>query len=386
MANNCLFLCRTGFIMILSVLLISSCKTEDKKAGFTAPESLVPFTSMRHYVCYQAPHPITVDGRLTDEEWGQAAWTDYFVDIEGSKKPVPAFKTRIKMLWDPEYLYIGAWMEEEHIWARLKQRDTVIFYDNDFEVFIDPDWDTHQYFEIEINALNTVWDLMLIKPYRDGGPAIDAWDIAGFKSAVHLDGTLNDPTDLDNAWYLEMAIPISVLSEGYAPAYAPAAGKQWRINFSRVEWNTFIENGNYRKVLNPESGKPLPEMNWVWSPQGYINMHMPEFWGILQFSDLKAGDGEDTYQPDPDLEKYGFLRMIYYAQQQYLQNKQTYAGELSALELDETVLVSYAAGTRLEACSYGYTVSLPSGRKGYSLVLNELGKIERIPDDYTPQN
>ena len=27
----------------------------------------------------------------------------------------------------------------------------------------------------------------------------------------------------------------------------------------------------------------LPEDNWVWSPQGAINMHLPERWGRLRF-------------------------------------------------------------------------------------------------------
>ena len=60
----------------------------------------------------------------------------------------------------------------------MTERDSVIFRDNDFEVFIDPDGDTHAYYELEINALGTVWDLLLLKPYRDGGPAINGWDIA----------------------------------------------------------------------------------------------------------------------------------------------------------------------------------------------------------------
>ena len=50
----------------------------------------------------------------------------------------------------------------------LTEHDSVIFQDNDFEVFIDPDGDNHNYYEIEINALNTEWDLRLPKPYRDG--------------------------------------------------------------------------------------------------------------------------------------------------------------------------------------------------------------------------
>src|SRR5690606_40527589 len=61
------------------------------------------------------------------------------------------------------------WLEEPHINGKLHKRDEVIYYDNDFEVFIDPKGTTHNYFEIEINALNTVFDLRLPRPYRNGG-------------------------------------------------------------------------------------------------------------------------------------------------------------------------------------------------------------------------
>src|SRR5262245_54526853 len=106
------------------------------------------------YVCYRALTPITIDGDLKDAAWAAAPWTDAFVDIEGDKKPKPQFRTRVKMLWDDEALYIAAELEEPHIWATLKEHDSIIFYDNDFEVFLEPDNDNHMYGELELNASN----------------------------------------------------------------------------------------------------------------------------------------------------------------------------------------------------------------------------------------
>ena len=96
------------------------------------------------YICYKTNEIITIDGKLIESSWSKAEWTDDFVDIEGSSKPVPRYRTRAKMLWDDNYLYIAAEIDEPDIWTTLTQRDTVIFYDNDFEVFIDPDGDTHR--------------------------------------------------------------------------------------------------------------------------------------------------------------------------------------------------------------------------------------------------
>jgi len=60
-------------------------------------------------------------------------------------------------------------MEEPDVWANVTTHDTVVCNDNDFEVFINPDGTTHNYKEYEMNALATVWNLFLNKPYTDGG-------------------------------------------------------------------------------------------------------------------------------------------------------------------------------------------------------------------------
>lgn len=230
-----------------------------------------------HYTCHRATTPIRVDGILDDAAWRNADWTGDFVDIQGAGHTTPRYRTRAKMLWDDRYLYIAAELEEPHVWATLTEHDSVIFHDNDFEVFLDPSGDGRNYFEFEMNALNTGWDLFLDKPYREGGHADNSWAIPGLRTAVHVDGTLNDPRDRDRGWSLEIAFPWTAFASR-APVQRPAAGDRWRINFSRVEWLTDIRDGKYRKV----PGKP--EDNWVWSPQGLIDMHVPEHWGYVHFA------------------------------------------------------------------------------------------------------
>ena len=230
----------------------------------------------KRYACRRTPSAIRVDGRLNDAAWKRAEWTDAFVDIQGASQPQPRFRTRAKMLWDDEYLYIGAELEEPDVWATLTEHDSVIFRDNDFEVFLNPSGDGRNYFEFEINALNTGWDLFLPKPYREGGKADNSWDIPGLKTAVAVDGTLNDPRDRDRGWTVEIAFPWRAFGSR-APVGRPQPGDSWRVNFSRVEWQ--IEGGGkeYKKVPG------RPEDNWVWSPQGVINMHVPERWGYVEF-------------------------------------------------------------------------------------------------------
>lgn len=233
------------------------------------------------YVCHRAARPLKIDGRLDEADWKDAAFTDDFVDIQSSVRP--RFRTRVKMLWDDRYLYIGADLREPHVRATLTERDSVIFHDNDFEVFIDPDDDGQFYAELEINALNTLWDLLLVRPYRTGGPAVNGWDVKGVRTAVHVDGTLNQPDDVDRGWTVEMAIPWSGLSDIARCPLPPEEGNQWRINFSRVEWQTEVVKGNYRNVPG------RPEDNWVWSPQGLVDMHRPDRWGVLEFTRRPPG-------------------------------------------------------------------------------------------------
>jgi hypothetical protein len=250
------------------------------------PRSNVGLSLPRGYVCYQATGPITIDGKIDEQAWQAVPWTESFLDIEGNLKPVPRLETRAKMLWDPQYLYVAAHLEEPHVWGKLTKHDAVIFQDNDFEIFIDSDGDNHEYYEIEINALNTEWDLFLKKPYRDGGPALNEWEIPGLKTAVHVEGTLNDPVDKDQFWSVEFAIPWSELARYAHRPTPPRDGDQWRINFSRVEWEHEVVGDKY--VKRPKTR----EDNWVWSPQGYVDMHRPEYWGFVQFSTAPPGSAE----------------------------------------------------------------------------------------------
>ena len=302
----------------------------------------------RGYHCYRAATPVTIDGKLDDAAWQAAPWSEEFVDIEGGSKPRPRFRTRMKMLWDDQYLYIAARLEEPHVWGTLKQHDSVIFYDNDFEVFIDPDGDGHLYAELELNALNTTWDLLLTRPYKDDGKAIDAWEIPGLRSAVHVEGTLNDPRDTDRAWSVEIAWPWKSLAELSNAPSPPLAGHLWRINFSRVEWRHEIVEGKYRKI------KDQREDNWVWSPQGVIDMHRPERWGIVQFS--KAMPGKDALRPDTSAEARHLLHRVYYAQRDYRKARKRWATSLPELRLTDAAFGRVC----LETTSTSFEASMPA--------------------------
>lgn len=286
--------------------------------------------SPKNYIITKSSSPIIIDGIATESSWELASFTENFIDIEGLK--VPKFDTKVKMIWDEHYLYVYAEMKEEHVWANIKERDAIIYYNNDFEVFVDPSGTGRNYGEIEINALNTVWDLLLDKPYRVGGKAIFEWNLNDLKSAVHIDGTLNDPTDIDSFWTVELAIPLKPLIQlKTSSRKAPIEGEQWRINFSRVEWDFDLKNGIYDRKKDGDNY--AREYNWVWSNQKVINMHEPEKWGYLQFTESPSSDGI-KFMTDKDLEikqtifalfrstKFGDLKRLISMEEGYRENIQ----------------------------------------------------------------
>ena len=91
----------------------------------------------------------------------------------------------------------------------------------------------------------------------------------------------------------------------FTPPSPPRDGDRWRVNFSRVEWQITNDDKFYKKVPN------TPENNWVWSPQGAIDMHRPECWGEVLFTSAKPG--ETRFTSDPTIPARDYLMALYRA-------------------------------------------------------------------------
>ena len=271
--------------LFVSAPLWSQTLTERYAARLTDP---------RTYAAYRTRGKIKVDGKLNEKDWDRAVSSEAFADISGPGFPKPTKSTHVKMLWDDEFLYIGAILEEDNIVGNLKQRDTIIWKQNDFEIFIDPDGDGVNYFEIETNVRGTLLDLIMDKPYRSGGNFYSPWDCKDIQVAIFCKGTVGKSSDRDQYWTVEAAIPRKSLMWGFTE---PSSLPFWRINFSRVEW------------LRSDK-----EENWVWSPTGKIDMHMPERWGFLVFVDAPVGSRTAAPPVPLDMDAYKLLWAMFYAQ------------------------------------------------------------------------
>ena len=288
------------------------------------------------YRCVRAKgDPGRLDGRLDKPFWRQGEWITDFHDIEGDTRPRPWKATRVKVLWNDEALYIGAVLTDDTIWATVKNRDEIIYVDNDFEVFLAPQDSSHRYYELEMNAMNTVWDLLMDRPQRDCCHRIISWDIRGLESAVHIDGVLNDPSADNRGWSLELKLPWFSFRECGVDTccperLAPEPGEIWRMDFSRVEYEVEVEEGRYVKRRDPATGLPLPEHNWLWAPTGVIDAHMPEMWGYLVFTN----DGEAYPLPEMDDLKFA-LRRLYYREHAHCVAHGVYSADANGLLGDD---------------------------------------------------
>ena len=255
-----------------------------------------PQNEIASYTAYRVQTPPTIDGKLDEACWQQAPRSPSFRDlISGEATP---YDTRAAVVWDEQFLYIGYWIEEPDVRAHLTERDAPIYKDNDVELFIAGQ---DAYYEFEINALGTIYEVFFIwdeayeragyhlkpefkrgvpgvRPF-DGvgfrhprGPRTGYWnyDLEGLQSAVDIQGTLNDSSDKDQGWTVELAIPwksLEPLCGGRA--LPPREGDIWRMDFSR--FNQYKTSGN-------DSG------GWAWSPHGVWDSHVPELFTQVRFS------------------------------------------------------------------------------------------------------
>jgi hypothetical protein len=265
------------------------------------------------YICYRTREALNIDGKLTESAWTKAPKSPRFVDMVTGD---PAFfDTRAAALWDDENLYIGFWVEEPFVEAHLTERDSIIFMENDVEVFIDGG---DCYYEFEINALNTIYEVFYIwrDAYQRGGKfdvpefdivskglsfggnydrtgwdfwkgihsrgvrwAFTEWDFPGVKSAVHVDGVLNDKSVVDKGWKVELAFPWSGMKWlANGRSLPPQNGDEWNIFFGRFE------------KLEVANQLPQPQPAWSWSKIGTPDTHTPEKFTRVQFSDHDVED------------------------------------------------------------------------------------------------
>ena len=273
---------------------LAAAEPVEQGATFPCPES-----EIAHYAAYRVNQPIRIDGLLDEPAWQKAPLSPRFVDILSGGRTL--HETRAMVLWDEENLYVAYRVEEPLVHAKYTNHNDPIYYDNDVEFFIAG---RDAYYEFEINAFNTCYEVFFIwddayerggfsnspefardrlQPFngvefkthpRGGRLGNFSWTFPGLRTAVHIDGTVNDDSDRDRGWTVELAFPwkgMEWLAQGDDRALPPRQDDVWRMDFSR--FNTYKE------------AKPAQDSGgWVWTRHGIWDSHIPECFAHVQFT------------------------------------------------------------------------------------------------------
>jgi len=185
----------------------------------------------KKYECKFTSEAINVNGKADEAIWNTIQPV-YFI---ANKKEKLRENSMFKAVWDNEYLCFYFWMDDKDLTGKMTERDAHLWHEEVMEIFLDADSNPKTYYEFEWNPLNTLLDLYVLNPgcNRDVIRQWWSWNCVGIKSAVTLKGTLNDNTDTDEGWALEVAIPFSQIQS--AVNIPPKANDTWKFDLTRRE-------------------------------------------------------------------------------------------------------------------------------------------------------
>lgn len=261
------------------------------------------------YIAKKITESITIDGDIQKTEWQNAQWSKRFADMVTGAAGI--YNTQAAILWNDTHIYFAFKAEEPFVEAYQTEPDSIVFLENDLEIFIDGG---DCYYELEVNAANTVYEVMFIwkdaytkgskfdipqfdvhsnNAYTFGGDydrsgasfwkgthrrgirwAFTNYDLPGLQTAVQVDGTLNDNSDIDKGWSLEIAIPwsgLALLANGRT--IPPTNGDIWTMFLGRFQ----------KLMVGGKEVQPHPAM--ALNSHGIYDTHMPDKWSRIAFED-----------------------------------------------------------------------------------------------------
>ncbi len=273
-------------LLLTLVIFLSACRLS----------SAAPFE------CRWTSQPPLIDGRGDDAMWQAATSINSFAQPWLKEAPAPKEGTRVKLLWDREWLYFYAEMSDADVSADVFEHDGPIWENDAIELFFRPSPAHPGYFEFEVNPAGAVLDAFFPDAERWRDPKQISRGRFHLEAKVTVNGTLNVHEDHDTGWTVEGRIPWS----DFNPAGGrPLPGELWLVNLARVNGRGvagelssmaplrepgFHRTGEYAQLcfLGPE---PLPRAHWentrlAGTPDGPPSHGMQRAWPRLKAHSL----------------------------------------------------------------------------------------------------
>ena len=212
-------------------------------------------------VCGWADHPPVLDGRLDDPAWRRAVVIDHFPSFWNHTNPGPL--TRAWLLWDHDALYFAVRMTDKEMRSFGEKHNDQLWNGDVFELFFKPSADSPRYYEFEVNPKAALLELAIPQaPFNFDKLAVEP--PLGAVATVVVNGTLNQPGDVDRGWVVEGKIPWSA----FAPSGGrPAPGAVWRFALCRYDYG-------------PDGTKPVLTSS---APLSQPDFHLTTDYGWLVF-------------------------------------------------------------------------------------------------------
>ncbi|MFP6672807.1 MAG: PQQ-dependent sugar dehydrogenase [Pirellulaceae bacterium] len=219
----------------------------------------------KQFQCRWADGPIRIDGQASDAAWQKAQLIEgFYLPWLKDQAPLARAATRARLLWDRDNLYFFADLEDQDLFADIRQHDGKTWNNDVFELFFKPAANRPGYYEFHVSAAGTMMDMFV--PRREKGFFERHVKEIAFhlQSKVSLRGTLNQRQDKDQGWSVEGKIPwTDMLSTGGRPA----VDEQWQFSLCRYDYS-----------LNEKE----PELSTT-APLSQRDFHRHEDYSPLQF-------------------------------------------------------------------------------------------------------
>ncbi len=243
-----------GFVLTFILLTIATVRSED-------------------FVCHWAAVPLTIDGAADEEAWTRAQVIDGF-RIPGAKQAeaiaLPKAATRARLLWDRQYLYFYAQLDDHDLFADVIERDGKTWDNDVFEIFLKPGREHTGYYEFQVNAAGTEMDLFLPDKNSGGYSVLKSANTFHMQTKVQRRGTLNERGDRDVGWSVEGRIPwIDFMPTGGRPD----VDEKWLMALCRYDYTQDTE----------------PELSSC-APLSKLDFHLVEDYAPLRFASAAESD------------------------------------------------------------------------------------------------
>lgn len=252
------------YLLLPLIVLFASCNSTHK--------GKISLTNRPIYKVHKASSNITIDGKLEDLSWekAEAKTFDYYYLTEKEEEKQ---KSTFRMLWDEKNIYIHYDFEDKYINAAETKRDGAPYLDDCGEIFLIPAPNGENiHYCFEINPNKAVNDLVYVNDFYNGeNVAIRSFDPA-IQVEVTINGTLNNNTDIDKGWTLEMAIPHNTFN-AVANQFPIQKGSQWAFLALRQLRD---DNNIGRRMMSTIF--PVDDVKEK-------DVHQPAMFGLLEFVD-----------------------------------------------------------------------------------------------------